>query len=126
MAKLRIDRKASDNACLHKDFHGALSTGLEYLRTQFGESAVRAYRRQFAVAWYAPFHKTPDERFIEVTLNPAVSHMRSQTHVFSPMFRETAGTVGTAICENTPYEAELIRYDDESGRYTQRFFRRPR
>lgn len=155
MAKLRIDRKASDNPYLHKDFHGALCTGLDYIKMKYGEAEVRAYLRQFALAWYAPltqalrekglvalrehydrifkleggvaaFQETPDELRIEVTLNPAVAHMRANKYAVSPMFRETVGTVGSAICENTPYDAELIRYDDETGRYTQRFFRRAR
>ncbi len=154
MATLRIDRKASDNAYLHKDFHGALSTGLEYLRTHYGDQAVRDYLRQFTLAWYAPltralrekglsalrehydriftleggradFQETPDELRIDVLENPAVTHMRARKYPVSPLFVETVRTVGRAICENTPFEAELVRYDDATGRYTQRFFRRP-
>jgi hypothetical protein len=155
MAKLRIDRKASDNTYLHPDFHGALSTGLEYLRTRYGEQAVRDYLRQFALAWHAPltqslrdkglsvlrehyerifklegglaeFLETPDELRIEVRKNPAVSHMRAQNYSISPLFVETVRTVGKAICEDTPFDSELLHYDDATGQYTQRFFRRSR
>ncbi len=153
MAKLRIDRKASENTYLHKDFHGALSTGLEYVRTHYGDQAVRDYLRQFALAWYAPltqslrekglsalrehyerifkleggaanFVETPGELRIELLENPAVTHMRTQKYPVSPLFVETVRTVGQAICENTSFDAELVCYDDATGRYTQRFFRR--
>ena len=153
MAKLRIDRKASDNAYLHKDFHGALCTGLDYVRLKYGDQAVRDYLRQFALAWYAPltrslrekglsalrehydrifkleggvveFHETPDELRLDVRNNPAVTHMKAKGYPISPMFVETIATVGRAICEATPFDAELVRYDAETGRYTQRFFRR--
>lgn len=153
MATLKIDRKAADNPYLHKDFHGALSTGIEYVRRNYGEQAVRDYLRQFAKAWYAPlsqalretgltamrehvdrifkleggqvrFQESPDELVVEVLVNPAVSHMRANGYAISPMFSETVATVGKTICENTPFDADLVRYDEESGRYTQRFFRR--
>lgn len=47
-------RKASDNKYLHKDFHNHLNLGLEYLRTHYGDEAVRTYLRQFANAFYKP------------------------------------------------------------------------
>lgn len=153
MATLKIDRKAGDNAYLHKDFHAALSTGLDYIRLRYGEQAVRDYLRQFALAWYAPltkalrekglpalrehytrifkleggevrFTELPDELLIEVLLNPAVAHMKAKGYPISPLFNETVATVGKTICESTPYDMELLRYDAETGRYTQRFYRR--
>jgi hypothetical protein len=36
MTRLRMERRASDNTYLHKDFHGALSAGLDYLRLTYG------------------------------------------------------------------------------------------
>ncbi len=153
MATLKIDRKAGDNVYLHKDFHGGLSAGLEYVRLRYGEQAVRDYLRQFALAWYAPltkalrekglpalrehydhifkleggevhFTESPDELLIEVLLNPAVAHMKANGYAISPLFNETVATVGKTICESTPYAMEMLRYEAETGRYTQRFFRR--
>ncbi len=153
MAKLKIDRQASDNTYLHKDFHSALNTGLEYLETHYSEQAVRDYLRQFTLAWYAPltkslrekglsvlrehyerifaleggvaeFHETPDDLQIDVHENPAVTHMRAQKIAISPLFVETVRTVGKTLCENTPFDAELLHYDETTGRYTQRFYRR--
>ena len=43
MVKQVIERKASDNEYLHKDFHCALSVGIEYLEQNYDEDAVRRY-----------------------------------------------------------------------------------
>ena len=40
MPKEKMRRKAADNPYLHKDFHGALSCGMEYLHARFGAEAV--------------------------------------------------------------------------------------
>lgn len=153
MAKLKIDRSASDNAYLHKDFHGALSTGIEYVRLRYGDQAVRDYLRQFALNWFKPltaalrekglpalrahyerifaleggevrFTETADELVLDVRLNPAVTHMKAHGYAVSPLFHESVGTVGKTLCEGTPFDAELVRYDSETGAYLQRFFRR--
>ncbi len=47
-------RHAADNAYLHKDFHGALSCGIQYLHDRYGADAVRDYLRQFTDAFHAP------------------------------------------------------------------------
>ena len=53
MTKEIVRRNAADNAYLHKDFHGALSTGIAYLEQRYGAEAVRDFLRQFARAFYA-------------------------------------------------------------------------
>ena len=153
MPKEVIHRKASDNQYLHKDFHGALSVGLDYVRQHFGDEAVREYLRQFARSYYAPltealrrrglvalkehFEKvyadeggqvsitlSGDELRIDVEACPAVAHMREHGYGVSPLFHETTKTVNEAICEGTPFAAELIDYDPQTGRGVQRFHRR--
>ncbi len=153
MPKEIIKRTARDNQYLHKDFHGALSVGLEYLEANYGEASVREYLRQFALEFYAPlkadlnrrglvalaehFEKlyeteggrvevtlSDDELRVEVEACPAVTHMRAQGYPVSPLFHETTKTVNEAICEGTPYTAELVDYDDQTGRSIQRFLRR--
>ena len=57
MPKQVMTRQASDNVYLHKDFHGGLSGGIEYIHEQYGAEAVREYLRQFAGAFYAPLKK---------------------------------------------------------------------
>ena len=154
MAKQVMRRTASDNEYLHRDFHGALSAGIEHLHETYGEEAVRAYLWQFARAFYAPlsealrlrglvaleehfrkvygleggevrFTRSEDELRIEVDACPAVAHMRRRGYPVARLFRETTATVHRAICHQTPFAAELLEYDDETGRSIQRFYRTP-
>ncbi len=146
-------RTAADNPYLHKDFHAALSTALIYLEERYGADAVRAYLRQFATAFYGPlkqdilqrglpalqehfariyqieggdvtFELTDDALTIHVAACPAVMHMRQHDRPVAPLFYETTRTVNEAICEGTPFRAELLAYDDRTGRSTVRFSRR--
>ena len=155
MVKEVIRRTASDNVYLHKDFHGALSAGIEYLERHFGQEAVRQYLRQFAISYYAPLieavrerglvalydhfaevykeegaearmNLTEDELFIELDACPAVAHMRQHGYPVARLFYETAKTVNEALCESTPFAAELLDYDRQTGRSIQHFYRRPR
>jgi len=152
MPKELMRRKASDNPYLHKDFHGALSGGIEYLDRRFGPQAVRDYLRQFARAFYGPLTEalraqglvalkehferiyrlegaavnvrlSDNELVVEVPECPAVMHMREHGYPVARLFEETTRTVNQAICEGTPYSAELVEYDPPSGRSIQRFYR---
>lgn len=154
MGKEYIRRTASDNVYLHKDFHGALSGGIEYLEKNFGEEAVRQYLRQFTASFYAPLiealrtrglvalsehfakvykdegaavrmNLTDDELFIELDACPAVTHMRQHGYPVARLFYETTKTVNETLCQSTPFAAELLEYDDETGRSIQHFYRRP-
>ena len=149
-----MHRQATDNAYLHKDFHGALSCGIEHLHEHYGEQAVRDYLREFTVTFYAPlkaalcerglialmeyyestyrqeggdvqFDLTEDELSIRVAACPAVQHMRAHSQPVARLFHETTRTVNEALCEGTPYAAELLGYDPQTGRSVQRFRRRP-
>ena len=146
-------RSAADNAYLHKDFHGALSTALFYLAETYGAEAVREYLRQFAAAFYVELtqevkerglvalqehferiyrleggslsiQRTEDEMLMQVEACPAVTHMREIGHPVSPLFSETTRTVNETICAGTPFTAELLAYDLETGRSMVRFARR--
>ena len=148
-----MHREAADNKYLHPDFHGALSVGIEYLHEKYGEQAVRQYLWQFARTFYAPLTEalktrglaalaehfrtiyelegeaarltlSEDELRIEVDACPAVKHMRQRGYPVARLFRETTETVNRAICHETPFAAELVEYDDLTGRSIQRFFRR--
>ena len=153
MPKEVMRRKAADNQYLHKDFHGALSCGIDYLEQHFGEDAVRDYLREFTVSYYAPlieelksrglvalkeyFEKmyenegakiavdcSEDELLIKVPTCPAVTHMRQNNYPVARLFYETTKTVNETMCDGTPFVAELVEYDDETGRSVQRFYRR--
>lgn len=153
MAKKILRRSASDNVYLHKDFHGALSAGIEYLHCNFGANAVRQYLRQFAEAFYAPlkddlkgrglvalkdhFEKiyeiegaevgitlTKNELVLEVAACPAITHMTEHGYHVAELFSETTRTVNEVICAGSEFEAELVEYDEQTGRSVQRFCRR--
>ena len=153
MTKETITRRAADNEYLHKDFHGALSVGLEYLENNYGERAVREFLHRFAATFHAPLTEalnrrglialkeyfaklydleggnvritlSEDELSIEVDACPAVAHMREQGYTVARLFGETTRTVNEAICQSTPFAAQLVEYDEQTGRSIQRFYRR--
>jgi hypothetical protein len=149
-----MHREADDNQYLHPDFHGALSAGIEYLHQHYGARAVREYLWQFARSFYAPLTEslrsrglvaleehfcriyaregaairvTRNENELRISLDacPAVTHMRERGYVVAGLFHETTDTVNRSICHGTPFDAELIDYDQQTGRGVQRFYRRP-
>lgn len=153
MGKEVMRRTAGDNEYLHRDFHGALSAGIEYLHANHGEEAVRDYLWQFARSYYRPLTEalrqrglvaleehfralyaleggevriggSEDELRIEVDACPAVAHMRRRGYPVARLFGETTRTVNRAICHDTPFDAELLHYDDQTGGGIQRFYRR--
>ncbi len=153
MPKDVMVRSAADNAYLHKDFHGALSGGIAYLHLRYGEDAVREYLRQFTRNYLAPvrravaerglpalrehfatiyrieggevvFEESADELVLRVAACPAVTHMRAHGYPVAPLFYETVKTVNETLVEGTPFAAELVEYDPETGRSVQRFSRR--
>jgi len=153
MPKEVMDRRASDNEYLHKDFHGALSSALIYLEERFGPDAVREYLREFARKYYAPLREDIAERGLEAVANrlrrvyadegadvcidltregliveveacPAVTHMRKHGYEVAPMWRETIRSVNEGICEGSAYDYELLEYCEETGASRGRFFPR--
>jgi len=153
MAREVMTRRASDNVYLHKDFHGALSAGIEYLDRRYGEESVREYLRAFTRAFYSPliqrvkteglkalaehFEKIyeiegaeagikleGDTLTVSVPSCPAITHMRKHGYPVARLFHETTRTVNETLCEGTPYRAELVEYDYETGGSIQRFSRR--
>jgi len=148
-----MDRRASDNVYLHRDFHGALSAALIYLEERFGEDAVREYLRGFARAFYAPLRAdlaerglpaiadrlrrvyeaegahvsielSDDELMVRVEACPAVTHMRDRGYAVSRLWRETISSVNEAICEDSAFDFDLVEYNEETGASVQRFYRR--
>ena len=154
MEKLVMDRRASDNEYLHKDFHGALSCALDYLNDNYGIDSVKDYLRKFTRSYYSKliedinkigliaimeyyeriykieggiveFQSDNNELIMKVDKCPAVSHLRKSGRSVSPVFFETTKTVNEALCEGTPFSAELLQYDEKTGGSIQRFYRRP-
>ncbi len=153
MAREIMERRAAENTYLHKDFHGALNHGMIYLQRHFGDEAVREWLRDFTRQWHAPLRqrlaagdldalrrhledlhrsegvaitceKTPDALLVRVPACPAVSTLRQRGEAICDLFVETTRTVNEALCEGTPFQAELLAYDPATGASLQRFSRR--
>jgi hypothetical protein len=153
MAKEVMTRRAADNAYLHKDFHGALSTGIAFLTERYGAEETREYVRRLARGFYAPLTReirerglpalrdhlarvyqtegaevsltlSGDELLLEVPRCPAVTHMRGHGYAVAPLFFETSRTLYEAVCEGTPFASSWEAYDPETGSTRVRFHRR--
>ena len=66
----------------------------------------------------------PDSLTLLVRICPAVAHIRQAGDAVSPLFRLTSEVVNAAICQDTPYRAELTGYDPATGACVQLFTRR--
>lgn len=148
-----IKQKASDSKYNHPDFHIAFNYGIEYLRKNYGEEAVREYLVKFAKAYFAPLKKalldeglpaikehyenifqienaifrmniSRNELLIHLTESPAVMYIKEKGHTVSPLYQETVITINKEICNNTPYECELVSYRHENGAYQLRVIKR--
>jgi hypothetical protein len=148
-----MQRQAADNAYLHRDFHAALNLGLRYLREHFGPEAVRDYVREFARTYHAPLrdrlmggdlaalaehirhiHATEgadveielsaDGLVVRVPFCPALRHIRLLGQEPDETFIETTRSLNEGLCEGTPFAAELLHYNPDTGASVQRFVRR--
>lgn len=153
MAKEIMSQTASADQYLQQDFHGVLNTAIEYLDQYHGEEAVRRYLRQFASSFYSPLIKSlkerglialeehfkkiyesesgkiemilsKDELVLEVEACPVVTHMHQHGYPVTRLFYETTKTINETLCDGTPFSAELLEYDEQTGRSVQRFYRR--
>ena len=53
MAIHSLDKRASDNAYLHRDFHIAGDRGLQYLGENYGDNSVKEFLRTAASRYYS-------------------------------------------------------------------------
>ncbi len=153
MAKKVINQKASNSTYFHPDFHIALNYCIEYLHQNFSEEAVREYMMQFANAYFAPLKKALMEKGllaikehfekiykietavfdmniscndlnIHLYESPAVIYIKANGHRVTFLYRETIASVNEEICRNTDYDCEVLDYNDDTGAYHLRFFKR--
>jgi len=150
MPRKVMERRASDNKYLHKDFHGALLCGLEYVFDRFGQEGFEAYVRQAASALYAPVRDAVKQKGLvaleeylrdiftteqgdfssawegdalvfTVNVCPAVSYLQQQGHKVPARFCEVTRIMNEVICEGTGFASE-VDYDTAAARCVQRFF----
>jgi hypothetical protein len=154
MPTLVMRKKPDDNLYHHPDFHGGLSCGLDYIEDHYGPEAVKEYLRVFTRSFYKPLkddlqrrgHEALREHFttlykdeggdvkiacssnelvLDIAACPAVMHLRKHNYPVARMWSETSRTVNEVLCEGTPFNAELVSHDEQTGRSIQRFYRRP-
>ena len=145
-----MERKASDNKYLHKDFHIALNLLMTYIYDHFGKDALVNYLKQYSRAYYKPLIdklKSGDKEALvkyfrgiyekeewpvnivsgknslEITQDacPAISHIIQKGGKPCPFYKETYNTVYKTLCENTPFEYSLVYFNEETGACKQLF-----
>lgn len=153
MAKEIMDRKASDNEYLHRDFHISMNVGLEFLRENYGPDGVIDYLKTFSRRYYAPLtqglkeqglivlkdyfqkiyevEKAPceieysdDLMVVQIEECPALKHFKKMNVTPSPMYIHTTTTVYETVCEGTPFAFECVEYDRQTGKSVLKFYRR--
>jgi hypothetical protein len=146
-----IDRKASDNIYLHKDFHGALCYGIKYLDDNYGEQATKEYLQQTAKAVYSPLidelktkglsalekhfrniFTKEDGKFsiaykdgvliLKVARCPAIAHLKKIKQLFTERFCETTVVVNDTICRKSGFRCICV-YKPGAGTCVQKFWK---
>ncbi len=152
-AKRVMRRSAADNPYFHRDFHGVLSAGLDYLEREYGVEAVHGFLRRFASQYHAPLRtamtaeglkplaeyftriytleeadftstESSEELTIELSAHPALAYLRRNNYPVAPSFLETTRYLYAALCEGTPWTFEYTELDAATGACRLRFFRR--
>lgn len=138
-------------ANVHKDFHGALSYGLQFLEERHGREALEAFLGGLAGTVYRPLVDNLRARglnaledhwrrifdleeggyaitredgalVLTVTRCPAIHHMRGHGYGVAAHFCESTRLVNEAVCAAAGYACST-EYDQEHGRCVQRFWR---
>ncbi len=138
-------------ANVHKDFHGALSFGLQFLAREYGEAGVGEFLAGLATTVYKPLVEDlrarglpalhdhwqrifklegggaemtweEDTLVLTVAQCPAVCHMQAQGYAIAERYCEHTRIVNKAMCQAAGYAASL-EYDQAEGRCVQRFWK---
>lgn len=149
-----IERKASDNKYLHKDFHISMNMLMKYICDEFGPRALTEYLEQFSMEfhslnneclkkgklecllayfkdvykkeeWPADIELCDDILTISQNACPGINYLRQNGHEPIEHYVQTYTTVYETMCKNTPYEYFMENFNNETGACVQRFQRRP-
>ena len=147
-----MDRKASDNKYLHRDFHVSMKMALDYCYTLYGDDDVKQYLRQFSAAYFKPLAEqirseglvplktyfeqiyAAEESQVETTLNgsvltvsvpycPAVAYLRKSGHEIPSYYDYTTTIVYDELCQRAGLSSALDEYERETGRCVMRFIK---
>lgn len=140
----------SKKTYIHKDFHGAMSVGLEYLYKEYGKKEMENYLREVARNVYKPLsHKISKYGLsalyehwnriftvegaefllyyknralvLEVKKCPAIRHMKIHKYHIFKYFCEHTRIINEEICSQSGYQCS-IDYNQNNGCCIQRFF----
>jgi len=137
---------------VHKDFHGALSYGLQFVEERHGQEGVREFLAGLAATVYKPLREDLCVRGLdalrehwklvfdleggeyEMTMDgealalhvkqcPALAHMREHAYAIADHYCEHTRVVNEAVCAAAGY-ASSVDYDQDAGSCVQRFWRK--
>ncbi len=137
---------------VHKDFHGALSYGLQFVENSYGPEGMHDFLTGLAQGvykilcedlrvrgldalrdhWKAVFEMEGGEYEMHLEENtlvlvvkrcPAVSHMKEQGYAIATHYCEHTRIVNEAVCAAAGYAA-AVEYDQDAGFCIQRFWRK--
>ena len=146
-----IDRKASDNKYLHKDFHGALCYAIKYLDENYGHDATKEYLRQVAKTYFAPLTEKlkaeglkafenhwqnifvkeggkfnisyeDNNLILKITQCPAITHLKEKNMFFTDRYCITTVVTNKTICQEAGYDCSC-EYKPGEGKCVQKFWK---
>ena len=152
-SKKIMDRRASDNKYLHKDFHISQNILMDYIYRNFGAKALISYLEQYAIAYYKPLKQklqsgdfdalmsyftgiykteewpvkiTSGENYLEIEQDacPGITHITATGGKPCPYYRETYHTIYKTLCRGTPFNYILKYFNNETGACKQLFIRK--
>lgn len=138
-------------ANVHKDFHGALSYGIQFVDQNYGLEGLRDFLSGLAETVYKPLVEDVRRRGLEalrdhwqtvfalengdvnlrmedetlvltVRACPAIGHMKAHGYAIAGRFCEHTRIVNEAVCRAAGYASD-VEYDQAAGRCVQRFRR---
>ncbi len=140
-------------ANVHKDFHGAMSYGIQYIHKKYGETEMVEYLRQLAHTIYLPLiealktkglpalyehwdyvftiesadfeigYEENDVLFLKVKKCPVIHHMQEHNYQVAEKYCEHCKIINEEICRSAGYESSL-EYDQDKGSCVQKFWKR--
>ncbi|MFH1008793.1 MAG: hypothetical protein V1800_15055 [Candidatus Latescibacterota bacterium] len=136
---------------VHKDFHGAMSYGMQHVCERYGEEAMAEFLERVAKGVYGPLSERlkkegltaleehwrhiftieegdfdlgyeGDQLVLHVHQCPAIHHMQAHGYAIAERYCEHTRLVNEGICRAAGYECS-VEYDQEKGRCVQSFWK---
>jgi len=138
-------------ADVHKDFHGALSYGLQFVEDNYGREGLDDFLSRLAESVYLPLvdgirargldalhehlqtifeleqgefemHTQDGVLTLRVHRCPAICHMKEHRYAVAEHFCEHTRIVNEAVCKAAGCRSS-VEYDQDAGRCVQRFWK---